>query len=312
MSVASNSTAYLGIMPHTQATFTVPGLEDVQALRQRSFPIDLSLNLDFRTTKPTAWAPAGHLVATGQLPLEHLGRGSGRGYNPFKPDTSIPHPSPLPQPPQRIGSSVTITSTRGSSWEFNLARGTLTSWTRPKAPDHNILTEPITYELYRALTDNDRGGPFGKEWREARLHQAKTHFISSTYTARDDSIIISVKHRIAPPVLNWAVDTTTDFTFFTGKVFKEYSGQLRIHTSAKPTGHHLPKTFARFGISFGLAGASTAQWFGRGPGESYRDKKLSQPLGNYTAPIDDLGTDYEFPQDSGNRCDIRQIGRAHV
>ena len=39
-------------------------------------------------------------------------------------------------------------------------------------------------------------------------------------------------------------------------------------------------------------------WYGRGPGEGYRDKKLSQRAGVHAVPaVADLWTDYEFPQD---------------
>jgi hypothetical protein len=52
---------------------------------------------------------------------------------------------------------------------------------------------------------------------------------------------------------------------------------------------------------------ASATWFGRGPGESYRDKKLAQKFGTYTLPIDALWTAYEFPQESGNRTDVRWV-----
>ena len=51
----------------------------------------------------------------------------------------------------------------------------------------------------------------------------------------------------------------------------------------------------------------SVRWWGRGPGESYRDKKLSQAFGNWEATVDELWTDYEFPQDNGNRTDVRWV-----
>ena len=51
----------------------------------------------------------------------------------------------------------------------------------------------------------------------------------------------------------------------------------------------------------------SATWTGRGPGESYRDKKEAQLFGSWTKSIDELWIDYEFPQDGGNRTDVRNV-----
>jgi beta-galactosidase len=49
-------------------------------------------------------------------------------------------------------------------------------------------------------------------------------------------------------------------------------------------------------------------WYGRGPGESYVDKKLSQRLGEYSvASVDELWTNYEYPQEGSNRTDTRWV-----
>jgi len=65
--------------------------------------------------------------------------------------------------------------------------------------------------------------------------------------------------------------------------------------------------FARIGITLGLVDVTAVSWWGRGPGESYSDKKLSQSFGNWTSTVDDLFVDYEFPQESGNRTDVRRV-----
>ncbi|KAL1888647.1 hypothetical protein Sste5346_009439 [Sporothrix stenoceras] len=64
---------------------------------------------------------------------------------------------------------------------------------------------------------------------------------------------------------------------------------------------------AQFGLKLGLAGVDKVKWSGRGPGESYRDKKLSQRFGNWTLPVDDLFVDYEYPQDNGNRTGVQWV-----
>jgi len=71
----------------------------------------------------------------------------------------------------------------------------------------------------------------------------------------------------------------------------------------------MPETWARIGLTLALRkdAADTATWFGRGPGESYVDKKMSQRFGTWELPVEKLWTPYEFPQESGNRTDVRWV-----
>ena len=57
----------------------------------------------------------------------------------------------------------------------------------------------------------------------------------------------------------------------------------------------------------GLNDVDTAAWFGRGPGESYRDKKRSQRFGTYEVPVEDLFVNYDYPQETSNRTDVRWV-----
>lgn len=95
------------------------------------------------------------------------------------------------------------------------------------------------------------------------------------------------------------MDTTLTYTFT--------DNHVSIKVKGKPRGFTFPSTFARIGLTLGLNDIDRATWFGRGPGESYRDKKIAQRFGTYHAPIDELFTDYEFPQESGNRTDTRWV-----
>ena len=49
----------------------------------------------------------------------------------------------------------------------------------------------------------------------------------------------------------------------------------------------------------------TMQWYGRGPGESYLDRKEGNPVGIYNNAIRNLYHPYVRPQESGNHTDVR-------
>jgi len=44
-------------------------------------------------------------------------------------------------------------------------------------------------------------------------------------------------------------------------------------------------------------------WYGRGDSESYQDSKLSQSIGLYHKSVEEMHTDYVYPQENGSRCD---------
>jgi len=154
--------------------------------------------------------------------------------------------------------------------------------------------------LFRPLTDNDRGCDFGRNWIDRRLHQAKNHFVQTSWSrVANGGIKITVLSRIAPPVLNWSVETTETYTFL--------GETMHVKVHAKPTGHGLPRAWGRFGLATAVVGCERVKWFGRGPGESYRDSKLSQLVGTWESLADDLWTEYEYPQDGGQRMDVRWV-----
>ena len=52
--------------------------------------------------------------------------------------------------------------------------------------------------------------------------------------------------------------------------------------------------------------ASTGvEWFGRGPGEAYRDTRRAARVGRFAASVDELQTPYVRPQENGNRTEVR-------
>ena len=62
----------------------------------------------------------------------------------------------------------------------------------------------------------------------------------------------------------------------------------------------------RIGLTLVLpAGFETLTWFGRGPGESYPDRKTGSPVGLYTGSIDAQHVPYIMPQENGNKTDVR-------
>lgn len=273
-----------GIYPTDVAELTIPpeAIKDLAAT-------EIFLQLTFALRESTSWAKAGHEVAWGQIQIKK------------------PKPLPLPFDCSRptinqISPSVLEirSSHSASSWRLCLVRGTLISWTKNSK---ELIHTPPTMDFYRALTDND--APYdGYHWKDKRLHQTKPHVRSVKWQSGASNSSITVATRIAPPVLEWSVDVVTTYTFT--------STDLHINVKGKPQGKNLPSTFSRIGLTLSLHDITAATWFGRGPGESYIDKKESQKFGTWSSSIDDLFIDYEYPQETSNRTDVRWVNLTNL
>ena len=276
------------VKPHSTTTIQIGSFQ--QSL-WKLMAGEAYLTLTFTLKHDTNWASAGHRVAFGQLPLTRPAslstlRALGRGLS-------------NPRIEQTSDSRLSVSSATGlSKFGIDLATGALTSWMKADQPGKELLSEPLTIDFYRAMTDNDQRG-HGWNWIDRRVHQAKHHIKQIEWKEVEDGLVVKVLGRVAPPVLAWSVELHTTYHF--------HGDSVSIRMKGKPQGLLLPETFARIGITTGLRDVQQVRWWGRGPGESYRDKKLSQAFGNWEATVNELWTDYEFPQDTGNRMDVRWV-----
>jgi beta-galactosidase len=64
----------------------------------------------------------------------------------------------------------------------------------------------------------------------------------------------------------------------------------------------------RIGMRASLVGAlETMTWLGRGPHESYWDRKSGAPFGLYSGKVGELVTSYVRPQENANRSDVSWV-----
>ncbi|KAI0517838.1 beta-galactosidase [Xylaria bambusicola] len=196
-------------------------------------------------------------------------------------------------------------------WTVSPIHGEIRSF---KKNGSELLATSPSVTFYRAQTDNDYPQD-GADWKNKFLHLATARTRGSSWGAvdgDDGSFVVQVQQRFAPPVLSWSIDLDITYAF-------RGNGSVSIRVNGVPKGQNLPRTLPRIGLSFELpsqwAGSSAKKaltWYGRGPGESYVDKKLSQRLGEYSvSSIDELWTDYEYPQEGSNRTDTRWVRFTH-
>jgi beta-galactosidase len=115
--------------------------------------------------------------------------------------------------------------------------------------------------------------------------------------SRDGEALV-IRTRVAPAATDLGLSATYRWTVADAR-------GLRLHLRVEPDGDWtLP--LPRLGLLMELPAAITdVEWFGGGPGEAYADSRQAARIGRFRARIDDLQTPYVFPQENGNRLDVR-------
>jgi beta-galactosidase/evolved beta-galactosidase subunit alpha len=171
-----------------------------------------------------------------------------------------------------------------------------------RTPTQTLFLAGPKLNLWRATTDNDRGGwngPMAQQWRKAGLHALQHKTIDVQVGVPDAGTQrIVAKVRVAPPVhRNLWIDATYTWTFLA-------EGDLHLRVQLEPTGEWPPQ-LPRVGVTLALpADLDEVDWFGRGPHENYPDTQRSALVNHHMGfSVDDLLTRYIYPQENGNRGD---------
>lgn len=85
------------------------------------------------------------------------------------------------------------------------------------------------------------------------------------------------------------------------------NGAIYIENRFVPGQEKLPE-LPRFGMAMMLPAAfDSVQWYGRGPQESYWERKTAAPVGLYAGTVWQQFHPYVRPQETGNKTDVRWI-----
>jgi beta-galactosidase/beta-glucuronidase len=250
---------------------------------------DYWLALSFCLAEDTFWAERGHEVAWAQFTV------------PFP----VPDGSPLmvarmaQLEVEENGGNVRIHG-QGFRLVFDGARGRLAS---VRYGDKELLCRGPALNFWRALTDNDLAllweGNMATRWRDAGLDRLRER-VSGMRVDRPHPQIVEVRTQslIAPAAegsLWFACDTS--YTIFG-------SGDVVVEIHVVPGGEVPP--LPRIGLQMQLPGVyDRFAWYGRGPHETYADRKQGARIGGYKGTVDEQYVPYVRPQENGNKTDVR-------
>jgi len=249
------------------------------------------LNVSFSLASAQPWAERGHEVAWAQLPLpvEPAAQAASEASDQAYP--SILHA-------EEEGRLLVLTG-----GEFRLALDTR----RPgiaslRLNGRELLRAGPRLNFWRAPIDNDMY--VLPEWRKAHLNRLTERTDDCRWERLDEGAVRIVwSSRIAPPVHDWGFRCTTTYTV-------RGSGLIVVDVHGMPEGKP-PAMLPKIGLQLELPGdLDRVRWYGRGPGESYSDSKEAGRFGVYRSTVDGLHTPYVYPQENGNRTDVRWMSIA--
>jgi len=203
--------------------------------------------------------------------------------------------SPLAQGAVQLTESagaVTL-SAAGTTLAIDRKTGLLTSYGKAGAP----LLSGGRPNFFRAETDNDtltgtvrQQGPWKLLTSERQVRSVVSRRLAG------GGAEVTVDHRLGAGAARF----TTTYTMGA-------DGSVDVAALFTPLKSDLPPP-VRVGLWFDTPSTlTTVGWYGRGPHESYVDRKTSAAIGLWRGAIAEQNHDYMRPQDTGNKVDVRWI-----
>ena len=251
--------------------------------------VEYWLTLSFTLNAATSWAKAGHEVAWAQFKL------------PVAASRPVAAISAMPALQMAQTDSRVFVS--GVDWDltFDKTTGHISAWTHQGT---KVVQAGPAVNLWRAPTDNDLN-LWGEErlaihWRKAGLNRLREKVNQVDVKQLSAQVVrIDVQSRLAAPRRKDGFGVVASYTILG-------SGDVLIETSLTPQGDFPP--LPRFGLQMTLPGAhNTFTWYGRGPIETYSDRKHGAQVGVYSGTVDEQYVPYIFPQENGNKTDVRWL-----
>jgi beta-galactosidase len=274
VNVAQGPVPALAIPPHQSDSVVLP----LPAVTRRA-GAEYFLTVIARAKADTIpGVPTGQVIGWEQFAL-------GRG--PAVPAASASGPVELSKTGARIrlaaaGAELVIDRTTGLVDRYSAAGRLLL---RGGSPD-----------FYRALTDNDVGTGVERTHGVWKLASAERTVEDVRSDRSANGAEVTVRYLVGDGAAR-----------FTSRYLMRADGSVAVTGTFEPLRGGLPDPL-RIGFAYAMPFAfDTIEWYGRGPHESYQDRKTGAPISRWRGRIADQSHDYMRPQETGNKVDVRWL-----
>ena len=244
------------------------------------------LKVTFALAADTPWAKRGHVVAWDQFAMPY-------GLPPAPAAAASVAAAAAPAlAVEETADAVTLRGTRFLA-RIGKTSGALEAYEVNGRP---LVAGPLAPNFWRAPIDNDRGNQMLKRlgvWRTASSERKVTNV--SVERLGSGAARVTAEASLPPS----GSKTRTSYTVYG-------SGVVEVESALMPAdgAPELP----RVGMQMLIPGEfRQVEWYGRGPQETYWDRRTGAAVGRYKSSVDELWTPYVEPQENGNRTDVRWV-----
>ena len=174
---------------------------------------------------------------------------------------------------------------------FNLENGFLNKYNYRNI---DILSNELTPFFWRAPTDNDLGNDMPERcaiWKNAH-NELLMQSIDTSSSGNIKNVKVDYFHELSNCRLQLSYNIYGN-------------GMVKLKQTLYPSGSNLPE-LPRFGMKTTIPSSfNSLEWFGRGPHESYWDRKSSARIDRFAGKVWDQTFKYVRPQETGNKTDVR-------
>mgnify|MGYP002640146277 CR=1 FL=1 len=282
-SVATGNIDLSNVAPGTSIELNLPVFTKA---RKKNSDHEYAVNFTFELAADTPWAKGGHQMASDQILIQE--------HAQFLVNSASSFSFSRVESGQTDGELEVEAS--GRKFTFNMDEGALTSVV---VNDVEMLNAPLLHNIWRAPTDNDEGGDaasFAQRWLDAGYNDLSREVLSVKVEKQTDHLLrVRVNERYQAKT----GDVTARISY---SVFGNGDLHVDVQTDISPLLPVLPK----IGMTFQMPATFAAiEWYGRGPHESYADRKHGAPLGTYSGTVSEQYHPYVRPQENGNKTDVR-------
>ncbi len=265
----------LNVPPLTSQEITVL-LDDL-----KDEPGEYLLTVSFELPADLPWADAGHRVAWDQFVLEGSTVDSTTdavenvAFTVAKTDDHV-----------EVTANKTVATFDASTGELSLL----------EVDGHKLISGPLAPQFWKAPNDNQYRNKYLSRlgaWRNAAEKRTLTKM---TVNETEDHVDITTHAELplgnARLTLKYSIDS---------------QGNIHVVSDYRPGTGKRP-LIPRFGMQVKLPKAmDQVRWYGRGPQETYWDRKTGGEIAVYDSSVDKMVHPYCRTQDVGNRTDVRWI-----
>lgn len=193
-----------------------------------------------------------------------------------------------------------VVKNANSRVEFDLLNGKLSKYEKN---GQEILIQGPEVTFWRAPIDNDMYQL--KTWKEEFfLHLISEMLLDTQIIEEDETTRVVFEKHVSSANQGWGYAVTYTYTL-------DQYGDLSVDVNGEPVirGTELPHMLPRIGVEMRTPkDFKEVSWFGNGPNESYVDSNASVFLGLYNKTVEEMHTEYIFPQENGARTETEYIG----